>query len=57
MNIDNAKQYQDRKKHNLQFNSYLPKFLGIPFKAKLEKDNKKFSEWLKDNVERYLKKN
>lgn len=51
------KDYQNRKENNKPFQAYLPNFLAIPFKEKLQKENKKFSEWLKENVEKYLKKN
>ena len=57
MERDNKKDYQDRKQNNSQFNAYLPNFIALPFKEKLQKENKKFSEWLKENVEKYLKKN
>lgn len=57
MKRDNSKEYQNRKLSNSQFNAYLPNFLALPFKAKLKEEDKKFSSWLKECVEKYLKKN
>lgn len=54
--LSDSEKYQNRKIKNTNFNAYLPNFLAIPFKEKLQKENKKFSEWLKENVEKYLKK-
>ena len=57
MGRDNAKEYQNRKLSNSQFNAYLPNFLALPFKTKLKEEDKKISLWLKECVEKYLKKN
>ncbi len=57
MERNNAEDYQTRKEKNTQFNAYLPNYIGLPFKEKLHSENKKFSEWLKENAEKYLKKN
>lgn len=57
MSKDNAQEYQNRKLSNSQFNAYLPNFLALPFKKKLKEEDKKFSLWLKECVEKYLKKN
>lgn len=48
--------YESRKLQNTSFNAYLPNYIAIPFKEKLQKEDKKFSEWLKENAEKYLKK-
>lgn len=57
MSRDNAQEYQNRKLSNSQFNAYLPNFLALPFKTKLKEEDRKFSSWLKECVEKYLKKN
>lgn len=49
--------YLRRKENNKRYTAYIPKFLSNPFDEKLKQNDKKFSEWLKENIEKYLKKN
>lgn len=53
----NSEIYQKRKESNKRYTAYIPKYLAIPFDEKLKQNNKKFSEWLKESIEKYLKKN
>lgn len=55
--LTDKEKYKNRIEKSTRFDAYLPNFLAIPFKEKLQKENKKFSEWLKENAEKYLKKN
>lgn len=57
MPLTDKEKYDKRKKDNRKYNAYIPNFLAIPFDEKLKKNNIKFSEWLKENMEKYLKKN
>lgn len=49
--------YQKRIQNNKRYNAFIPKFLSNPFDDKLKKENLKFTDWLKENIEKYLKKN
>ena len=49
--------YQKRKENNKRYTAYIPKFISNPFDEKLKKNNIKFTDWLKENMEKYLKKN
>lgn len=53
----NSEIHQDRLKSNKRYSAYIPNFLAIPFNDKLEKEGKKFTDWLKEQMEKYLKKN
>lgn len=57
MAITNKEAHENRMKSNKRFDAYIPNYLAIPFSKKLQKDNLKYSEWLKNNIEKYLKKN
>lgn len=56
MAMTNREIQENRRKHNKRFDAYLPNYLADLFVEKLKKDNLKYSEWLKNNVEKYLKK-
>ena len=47
----------DRNIRNKRYSAYIPRFLATPFDEKLKKENKTFTNWLKENMEKYLKKN
>ena len=40
-----------------QYNVYIPLFVATPFDQKLKENGIKFSDWLKESMEKYLKKN
>lgn len=46
----------DRNIRNKRYSAYIPRFLSSPFDEKLKKENKNFTSWLKENIEKYLKK-
>lgn len=56
MPLTPAEKHQNRLKTHKQYNTYIPKYIAIPFDEKLEKNNIKFTEWLKEQMEKYLKK-
>ena len=56
MPLSDKEKYEKRKKDNRKYNVYIPNYIAIPFDEKLEKNNIKFSKWLKENMEKYLKK-
>lgn len=56
MAMTNREIQENRRKRNKRFDAYLPNYLADLFVEKLKKDNLKYSEWLKNNVEKYLKK-
>ena len=47
---------QNRLKTHKIYNAYIPLFLANPLDEKLKKNNKNFTEWLKESIEKYLKK-
>lgn len=51
-----AEIHKDRLKNNKRYSAYIPNFIAIPFNEKLKKNNIKFTDWLKENMEKYLKK-
>lgn len=57
MALTNKERQQNRIINNKQYTAFIPKFIANPFDEKLKENNKKFSEWLKENMEKYLKKN
>ena len=46
----------DRNIRNKRYSAYIPRFLATPFDEKLKQNNIKFTDWLKENMEKYLKK-
>lgn len=48
---------ENRKQNYKKYQAHIPKYLAIPFDEKMEKDGIKYTEWLKKNIEKYLKKN
>ena len=57
MPLSDKEKQENRMKNNKPFQAYLPNFMAIPFREKLNNEGKTFSEWLKVQVEKYLKKN
>lgn len=47
---------ENRLKTHKQYNCYIPLYIANPFDEKLEKDNKSFTEFVKEQMEKYLKK-
>lgn len=57
MPLTDKEKYQNRIKSNKSYTAYIPNYIAIPFDEKLEKNNIKFTNWLKESMEKYLKKN
>ena len=57
MPLTDKEKQKNRMKTSKPFQAYLPNFMAIPFREKLNCERKTFSMWLKENVEKYLKKN
>lgn len=57
MALTNKEKQQNRLINNKQYTAFIPKYIANLFDEKLKENNKKFSEWLKENMEKYLKKN
>ena len=57
MPLTNKEKQKNRLVNNKQYTAFIPKYIANPFDEKLKNNNKKFSEWLKENMEKYLKKN
>ena len=56
MPISNQEAHANRMKANKRFDAYIPNYIAEPFIEKLKKDGVKYSDWLKNNIEKYLKK-
>ncbi len=57
MALTNKEIQQNRQIKNKQYTAFIPRFLANAFDEKLKQNNKKFSEWLKENMEKYIQKN
>lgn len=57
MPLSPAQKHQNRKKANKQYSAYIPLYIANSFDEKLAKSNTKFTEWLKEAMEKYLQKN
>lgn len=57
MALTNKEKQQNRKINNKAYSAFIPKFLANPFDEKLKNEGKSFTDWLKENMEKYLKKN
>lgn len=52
-----SKEIENNRKANYKkYQAHIPKYLATAFDEKLKKDNIKYTEWLKNNIEKYLKK-
>lgn len=47
----------DRNIRNKRYSAYISRSLAMPFDEKLKKEGKTFTNWLNDNMEKYMKKN
>ncbi len=57
MTLSNQEKQKKRLIKNKQYTAFIPRFLSNPFDEKLKENNIKFTDWLKENMEKYLKKN
>ena len=57
MALSNKEIQRNRTIKNKQYSAFIPKFLANTFDEKLKQNNKKFSDWLKENMEKYIQKN
>ncbi len=57
MPLTPAEKHKNRLKTHKQYNAYIPLYIANPFDEKLKKNKLNFTEWLKENMEKYLKKN
>lgn len=57
MTLSNQEKQKKRLIKNKQYTAFIPRFLANPFDEKLKENNIKFTDWLKENMEKYLKKN
>lgn len=48
---------ENRKQNYKKYQAHIPKYLAIPFDEKMKKNGIKYTEWLKNSIEKYLKKN
>ena len=55
--MTDKEKYEKRIKKNKSFIAYIPNYIAEPFMKKLKENNLKFTDWLKMNIEKYLKKN
>lgn len=57
MPLTPSEKRKNRLKTHKVYNAYIPLFVSTPFDEKLQKSGKNFTEWLKEQMEKYLKKN
>lgn len=57
MPLTPAEKRKNRLKTHKVYNAYIPLFVASPFDEKLKKNKLNFTEWLKEQMEKYLKKN
>ena len=57
MPLTAAEKRRNRLKTHKQYNAYIPLFVAKPFDEKLQQNKINFTDWLKENMEKYLKKN
>lgn len=57
MALTPSEKRKNRLKTHKQYNTYIPLFVANPFDEKLKKNKIKFTDWLKESMEKYLKKN
>lgn len=57
MALTPAEKRRNRLKTHKQYNVYIPLFVATPFDQKLKENGIKFPDWLKESMEKYLKKN
>ena len=57
MALTDKEKYNKRVQVNKRYNAYIPTYLANEFDFKLKKENITFTNWLKNNIEKYIKKN
>ena len=57
MNRDYKKENENRKRKVKRFVVDIEKDLAEEFTVQLQKDGKQYSDWVRDNIKLYLKKN
>lgn len=57
MALTPSEKRKNRLKTHRQYNTYIPLFIANPFDEKLKKNKIKFTNWLKESMEKCLKKN
>jgi metal-responsive CopG/Arc/MetJ family transcriptional regulator len=57
MNRDYKKENENRKRKVKRFVVDIEKDLAEEFTVQLQKDGKQYSDWVRDNIKIYLKKN
>nr|DAI43410.1 MAG TPA: Ribbon-helix-helix domain [Caudoviricetes sp.] len=56
MNRDYKKENENRKRKVKRFVVDIEKDLAEEFTVQLQKDGKQYSDWVRDNIKKYLKK-
>lgn len=56
MALTDKEKYNKRIQTNKRYNAYIPTYLATAFDSKLKKENITFTNWLKNNIEKYIKK-
>lgn len=57
MALTDKEKYNNRIKSNKRYGAYIPMYMANAFDSKLKKENINFTDWLKKNMEKYIKKN
>ena len=57
MALTDKEKYNKRVQVNKRYNAYIPTYLANEFDFKLKKENITFTNWLKNNIEKFIKKN
>ena len=57
MTFTPAEKRKNRLKTHKQYNTYIPLYIANPFDEKLKKNDLNFTDWLKESMEKYLKRN
>jgi len=55
MPLTASEKRKNRLKTHKQYNTYIPLDISKPFDEKLIKNEIKFTDWLRENMEKYLK--
>ncbi len=57
MPLTPSEKRKNRLKTHKQYNTYIPLYIANPFDEKLKNNKLNFTDWLKESMEKYLKKN
>ena len=55
--LTDKEKYEKRIKENKRYNAYIPLFMSKPFDEKLKADGLTFTNFLKQAIEKYIKRN